>query len=87
MRKFFTPNNDTYNDFWALDILSNDCDYTLYIFDRYGKLLKTLTPNNSRWDGKYKGENMPANDYWYLLKYTNSESEQFEYRSNFSLIR
>ena len=28
---FFTQNNDGYNDFWNLELISNECDYTIYI--------------------------------------------------------
>ncbi|MEM5565360.1 T9SS type B sorting domain-containing protein [Psychroserpens sp. AS72] len=84
---FFTPNGDGYNDYWHLVSPSNECKYILYIFDRYGKLLRTLTPNDSKWDGTYNGAIMPSNDYWYLVKYRNFEGADLEFRSHFSLKR
>ncbi|WP_435133998.1 T9SS type B sorting domain-containing protein [Formosa sp. A9] len=85
-KKFFTPNNDGYNDFWNLEVISNNCVYTLYIFDRYGKLLKTLTPENDKWDGTYRGVDMPSNDYWYLIMYFDGLNNQ-HYTSHFALKR
>jgi hypothetical protein len=38
--KFFTPNNDGFNDLNIPD-LAQQCTY-FYFFDRYGKLLKVL---------------------------------------------
>ena len=68
--KFFTPNNDNYNDFWKVmtnmpDLLSNA---GIHIFDRYGKLLKQLDPFGRGWDGTYKNNPMPSDDYWYVVE-------------------
>ncbi|WP_353780267.1 T9SS type B sorting domain-containing protein, partial [Winogradskyella sp. 3972H.M.0a.05] len=57
---FFTPNGDGYNDKWMIPGL--DANAKIYIFDRYGKLLKQLNPQGSGWDGTYNGELMPTND-------------------------
>jgi len=70
--KFFTPNGDTINDTWnvkGLEMLSNP---SVYIFDRYGKLLEQLAVN-SDWDGNYNGQQMPSSDYWFRLEYERSD--------------
>ncbi|MBO3099789.1 T9SS type B sorting domain-containing protein [Gelidibacter pelagius] len=85
-KSFFTPNNDGYNDYWFLETGLNKCDYKVFIYDRFGKLLKTLTPEDNKWDGTYKGNNMPSTDYWYTINYLN-EDQSFQYKSNFSLKR
>ncbi|KAF2335428.1 T9SS type B sorting domain-containing protein [Flavobacterium ginsenosidimutans] len=67
---FFTPNHDSYNDYWnieGVDPVSNS-KTTIEIFDRYGKLLKQITPMSQGWDGTYLGSQMPADDYWYVIK-------------------
>jgi hypothetical protein len=38
--KFFTPNNDGFNDNWNIPDFTIQCTYLF--FDRYGKLLKVL---------------------------------------------
>src|SRR5690606_11076899 len=38
--KYFTPNNDGYNDTWNIWSLKNQPDAKIYIFDRFGKLIK-----------------------------------------------
>ena len=67
--RFFTPNGDSYFDTWQVIGLSANFQprSTIFIFDRYGKLLKQLDPLGSGWDGTYNGRNMPTNDYWYRV--------------------
>jgi gliding motility-associated-like protein len=63
--RFFTPNFDGFNDCWPYESLNDDNIESIAIFDRYGKLLKTLYPNDGGWNGIYNGEQMPSSDYWY----------------------
>ena len=67
---FFTPNGDGYNDFWNIDIFSGQPTSKIYIFDRYGKLLKEIRPSGSGWNGTYNGKIMPTSDYWFLVEYS-----------------
>ena len=65
--KFFTPNNDGYNDTWKLKGVSEQFqpNSKVFIFDRFGKLLYTLNSPTDAWDGTFKGESLPASDYWF----------------------
>ncbi len=67
--KFFTPNADGFNDTWNVLGLTSTNNYktTIYIFDRYGKLLKELSPISKGWDGTFNGGIMPSDDYWYTI--------------------
>jgi len=67
--KFFTPNNDDANDFWQIYGITNQfqANSTVYIFNRYGKLLIELDPLSRGWDGTYNGEKMPTSDYWFKV--------------------
>ncbi|WP_458629191.1 T9SS type B sorting domain-containing protein [Winogradskyella sp. PC D3.3] len=67
--KFFTPNNDTKNDFWQVYGISNDfqINSSIFIFDRYGKLITELDPLSPGWDGTYNGKKMPTSDYWFKV--------------------
>src|SRR5699024_7793759 len=72
---FFTPNADGHNDTWNVVGLEDQPGAELYIFDRYGKLLKQISPAGPGWDGTYNGKPMPSNDYWFRLKYTAMDLE------------
>ena len=63
--KFFTPNNDSYNDHWQIKGINKFPNSKVLIFDRYGKLLKQLSPNGNGWDGCFNGKLLMSNDYWF----------------------
>ncbi len=84
-KKFFTPNNDGVNDYWNLETI-NDCEYTLQVFDRYGKLIAILTPDRPNWNGEYNGTKMPSTDYWYRVDYF-YEGNNLSFSSHFTLKR
>lgn len=62
--KFFTPNNDNINDFWNIRGGENTI-YTINIYDRYGKLLKSFDNSSLGWNGKFNNKDMPSSDYWF----------------------
>lgn len=65
--KFFTPNNDGFNDFWQLLGVSIifEPNSEIFIFDRHGKLVKQISPQGIGWDGTYNGNPLPSSDYWF----------------------
>lgn len=67
--KYFTPNNDGFNDRWQVYGINEQfqANSTIYIFDRKGKLLKELNPLSSGWDGTFIGKEMPTSDYWFSV--------------------
>ncbi len=73
--EFLTPNNDGFNDVWNVrNVFTIDPKAQVYIFDRYGKLLKALSQSEPFWDGTFHGKQMPSNDYWYLVQLINEDS-------------
>lgn len=84
--KFFTPNGDGFNDTWNVTELPNQDNLKLYIYDRYGKLLKQLFPQGAGWDGTFNGYPLPADDYWFYISYVESGIAK-EHRFHFSLKR
>ncbi|MBC5837202.1 Ig-like domain-containing protein [Flavobacterium muglaense] len=82
--KFFTPNNDGYNDFWKIPEMVNYPNSKAQVYDRYGKFIIELNTLNFSWDGKLNGKNLPSDDYWYRLKLEDSKPEL---KGHFSLKR
>ena len=84
--KFFTPNDDGYNDYWSIKgvTATYNSKSIIYIFDRYGKLIKQWVPSlNQGWDGTYNGTPLPGDDYWFTLKLEDGR----EIKGHFSLKR
>ncbi|WP_367768416.1 T9SS type B sorting domain-containing protein [Flavobacterium sp. WC2421] len=80
--KFFTPNEDGFNDTWKVKFSADEIGLSVKIFDRYGKLIKELTHSNA-WDGTFNGHELPSTDYWFVVTRANG----IEYRGHFSLKR
>lgn len=55
----------------------------VYIFDRYGKLITLFNGNNTGWDGKYNGNELPCTDYWFMVERQNGTF----YKGHFAMIR
>jgi gliding motility-associated-like protein len=70
---FFTPNDDTYNDVWKITNIEYFSNTTIRIYDRFGKLLKQIAPQNG-WDGIYNGTKLPSDDYWFVLEGPNGKT-------------
>ncbi|WP_026754479.1 T9SS type B sorting domain-containing protein [Sediminibacter sp. Hel_I_10] len=85
---FFTPNDDDKNDRWNIRNIADLPNAKIYIFDRYGKLLKELSAFENGWDGMYNGNKMPVSDYWFSVEYNKpSDGTMRIFRSHFTLKR
>lgn len=84
---FFTPNNDGYHDTWnIIGIGEFDPTAKIYIFDRFGKLLKQLSPMGPGWNGTYGGNQLPSSDYWFRVEYKEDGNVK-EFKGHFTLKR
>jgi gliding motility-associated-like protein len=81
--KFFSPNNDGYYDTWQVMGITSQPNSTIYIFDRYGKVMAELKPQDLGWDGSYNGKQMPSSDYWFMVNLQDGRTV----KGHFSLIR
>ncbi|BCY28588.1 T9SS type B sorting domain-containing protein [Flavobacterium okayamense] len=73
---FFTPNGDGFNDTWNIKNLEKRGlqESKIFIFDRYGKLLKQISPEGQGWNGTINGHQVPSEDYWFVLELTNGKT-------------
>lgn len=83
--KFFTPNGDGYNDTWKIRGANEKYNFNsiIYIFNRFGKLIKQIGTTGEGWDGTFNGTPLPADDYWYSIQFEDGRSA----KGHFSLKR
>lgn len=86
---FFTPNEDGKNDTWNVLGVNPSIfpESSIYIFDRYGKMLTNFSANQVGWNGLYNNKKVNSSDYWYLAQITDTNGITREYKGHFSLIR
>jgi gliding motility-associated-like protein len=80
---FFTPNNDGYNDTWFVANSENEPELKIYIYDRYGKLIKYLDGQDKSWDGMCNGNQAVSSDYWFVVNRQDGRT----HRGHFTLKR
>ena len=87
--KFFTPNNDGINDTWIVKGANSTFFPTssIYIFNRYGKVVANIPIDSQGWNGSYGGNNLPSDDYWFAIKLVDQQGTIRERKGNFSLLR
>lgn len=84
--KAFTPNGDGINDYFNL-IPHHVETFVLVVFDRWGnEVFRTNSLNNS-WDGTYKGEDQPMDNYTYYAVGKKVDGNDFAIEGSVTLIR
>ena len=84
--KFFTPNNDGQFDTWHITGVETLPGTEIFIYDRYGRLLKKLSWNTPGWDGLFNGDKLRADDYWFKA-FVKRGQIAFEVNGHFALRR
>ena len=85
---YFTPNNDGVHDTWNIIGLKNQPQAKVHIYNRYGKLLKQLSPTSIGWDGTFKGSSLPTDDYWFTVEYLEPRDGNIkQFKAHFTLKR
>ncbi|MFS4483223.1 T9SS type B sorting domain-containing protein [Hyunsoonleella sp. 2307UL5-6] len=87
--KFFTPNGDGENDTWNIRGLDNAFlqNTTVFIYDRYGKLINQLIASSGGWNGTFNGQLLAADDFWYVINLVDTTGKVQVFKGHFSLIR
>lgn len=82
---YFTPNGDGVQDGWGPGCTDQYPNLTFDIYDRYGRAIATLHVGE-KWDGRYKGVELPTGDYWYVVK-LNDSNDNRDFVGHFTLYR
>ena len=85
--KFITPNGDGYNDEWKIKGIQSSKYQKgqIFIFNRYGKLLKSMSIHNNSWNGTFNGTKLTASDYWFRIEFLKLDGTFFSSQGHFSL--
>jgi gliding motility-associated-like protein len=83
----FTPNGDGNNDeFWIYSVNLESLDIAIY--DRWGKFMYQSNNKDFRWDGKYKGNELPEGVYYYHTHYKlNADENLYEDKGTVTILR
>lgn len=74
----FSPNGDGTNDTWIIEGAFTNTNNRVMIFNRWGdKLIELNDYDNVTvvWDGTYKGNNLPAGTYFYIIEYIDLQQQ------------
>jgi len=85
----FTPNGDKANDVFRL-ISTNLKEIYIIIYDRWGTKVYELTSDtgNFAWDGtNLYGKNCAAGTFFYIIKATGFDGQEYDMKGNVSLYR
>lgn len=82
----FSPNNDGINDELTV-FITNPISYHLEIYNRWNQLLFVSDAIQNKWNGKYKGEEVPVDGYLYILKVTTANGKQIQKQGIITLLR
>lgn len=65
----FSPNGDGMNDMFMIEGLEQFENNTLSIYDRRGITIYEKKNYKNRWNGKWRGNDLPDGTYFYVLRY------------------
>jgi gliding motility-associated-like protein len=82
---YFTPNGDGINDYWKINGLTQ-AEAKIYIFDRFGKLIKQISSLSPGWDGTFNGQPLPSTDYWFTVDFLETGANRV-FKAHFSMKR
>jgi gliding motility-associated-like protein len=57
-----------FNDDWGIPGLRYYTDVFIQVFERSGQVVFTTINPDTRWDGTYRGKEMPVGTYYWTIK-------------------
>jgi gliding motility-associated-like protein len=71
----FSPNGDGIHDKWEIKYLESYPGATVEIYNRYGQKVFESRGYSKPWDGTYKGSQLPASTYYYIINPKNGRQQ------------
>lgn len=82
----FSPgSSEGVNDIWKVSYKSI-INFECHIFNRWGVRVSHFTDPSQGWDGKYKGNLVPAGVYYYVIKATGADGKEYNLRGDINII-
>lgn len=83
---FFSPNGDKKNDTFGPLIHENISDYNLQVFNRWGNQVFKTTNLEEKWEGTSLGEKCANGVYYWVIKYSDFQGNNFTKKGSLTLI-
>jgi len=61
--------------------------FSASVFNRQGSLLYHWTDPNGGWDGRYRGQYVPAGAYYYVIEYTGTDGKTHRKSGDINVVR
>jgi gliding motility-associated-like protein len=82
----FTPDGDGLND--ELEVYGNNIqEMYLVIYDRWGELVFESRDQSVKWDGTFKGNELPPGTFGFYLEVICDDGDQYIKKGNITLLR
>lgn len=65
--KYFSPNDDGYNDFFSIGNIDKYPHFELSIYNKWGQRVHHQKKEYVPWDGKWLGADLPDGVYYYVI--------------------
>ena len=82
----FTPNGDGLNDVFKMESVELD-EFSIHIFDRWGRLLFHSTSTDFEWDGTYRGKIVNQGMYTYKIWFRKGDYRSEEKIGTVTVLR
>jgi gliding motility-associated-like protein len=83
----FSPNGDGLNDRFKPETNGHPNDYSLRVFDRWGRDVFITFRLEDGWDGTFKGKTADIGTYYYVVSGTCTNGEPIRLKGSLTLIR
>ncbi len=87
MPNLFSPNADGINDVFRPLKAQSIEDFRMQIYDRWGRRVFETQLVDTGWAGQAFGEAAPGGVYYWIVKYTDDEGQEFVQKGNLLLAR
>jgi gliding motility-associated-like protein len=69
-----SPNGDGLNDVWVIPYIELFPECVVEVYNRWGELIFSSIGYKDKWDGRYKGKDLPVGTYYYTINLNSTMS-------------